>query len=238
MKNEGAVLEIVLAAVTCLLILKIMISCGLNRRRRRSSLYQLVLDQTGSRPGPPRIGVSSTRRSLRMINPFGGDRREHVQARRSRGNSRSRDARRLISEAEAYLDGSYVDRALSNDCESCLAVVNHLAHADRDRLEEWERARQRWNAHLQAPWGDAAAFLASEVLRCCGTAAELRRVQRSALVPLELDLLRYRGPLPGPEALARVALARLQRQQRHPPDAPADALPLSREKGDRTGTGG
>jgi hypothetical protein len=200
MKNVGPALELALGAVTGLLILKLLISRVLIRQRRLSSLYQLTPYGAGTRP--LRTVRSSTAWLLSTFDPFRDDHATRgVQLRSPRVSSVQRDAERLIAEAEAYLDGSYVERTPSDGCENCLVVVNHLAHADRDRLAQWVGTRPHWSAHLQAPWRDAAVFLASEVLRRCGSAAELKRVQRSVLVPLELDLLRHRGLCPDPRPL-------------------------------------
>jgi hypothetical protein len=64
--------------------------------------------------------------------------------------------------------------------------VNTLAHGDVHRLQE---LAGDWSHAHPASWSAMLAYLAAKVLSSAPNDAELLRVQREALVPLELRLL-------------------------------------------------
>jgi hypothetical protein len=100
----------------------------------------------------------------------------------------------VAEEAEAYLAGRYVDHLVADGQPvPPWAVLNRLAHADHDqltRLVAGEEAGRPAAPRRQTAWAEAERFLAAHLLATGGATPEgLARLQRDALVPLELALI-------------------------------------------------
>lgn len=93
----------------------------------------------------------------------------------------------VTAEAERLLSGrTYDEEVARRRFVRAWTVVSALAHCDRDRLLELQSGdpslrSRRWSAVL--------AYLATELAIHAPTDADLVRIQREVLVPLELDLL-------------------------------------------------
>lgn len=133
-------------------------------------------------------------------------------------------ARDVDRECEAFLTGTLVDylaeRGRPVPSWAWLAV---LAHSDEERLVSLaSEERVKVPADLRA-WWDVVAFLAGEVLDTArGLTWPCERLQRTRLVPLELELAAYNsvgeeGMPREPGAFANVVLAALE------PDADSSA---------------
>jgi hypothetical protein len=126
------------------------------------------------------------------------------------------DRQALVKACEAFVAGTYVESVHALDPQAPLAWLNHLAHADATRLEAL--AGESWQGKRPAAgatWHDAASFLAQELIGHAGNADELQALQRSILVPLELWILSHRAAMPGPDALSRLIITRLEAHERH-----------------------
>jgi len=91
----------------------------------------------------------------------------------------------LVDECEAFLHGTFAEILVSLDAPvPAWAVLNRLAHASLDEIFLIEAGL------VSRPlWFDAEQELARELLDLAGNDGErVRRLQRSALVPLELWL--------------------------------------------------
>jgi hypothetical protein len=123
----------------------------------------------------------------------------------------------VLEEAAAILNGRMVHRYGPGETVPSWARINELAHADWDDL-----------THLCDPtaptsrsaWDGAARYLAAELVSAAGSPAGLRELQRSSLVPLELDMLADRGPTAATPTelvqLVRHELARDRARRSHP----------------------
>lgn len=101
------------------------------------------------------------------------------------------DEARLVEEAEAFLGGWLIEETA--DWWQPLpgwVLLNVLAHAPRGDIGRLTDGRRGW----------ALAYLAEEILEAAPTRGELAGLQRGALVPLELELLR--GGDPGADSRA------------------------------------
>ena len=95
------------------------------------------------------------------------------------------DEVRLVEEAEAFLGGWLIEE--TTDWWQPLpgwVLLNVLAHAPRGDIGRLTDGRRGW----------ALAYLAEEILEAAPTRGDLTELQRGALVPLELELLRQDGP--------------------------------------------
>jgi hypothetical protein len=127
----------------------------------------------------------------------------------------------LVRDAQATVTGTVVDREGWRDDLPGWVVVNALAHRD------WEGMEALARGDGSGPGGVRAAvmtFLAAETLAVAGSRAGLAQLQRTYLVPLELELLaeadhHARSPAEAVTAV-RVQLARA-RARRHHPTSPA-----------------
>jgi hypothetical protein len=110
------------------------------------------------------------------------------------GSSRAWRDSGLADEVEAFLAGRLVDHlTAAGQRVPAWAVLNRLAHADRPDLVRFvEGANIGWVVHPssgQASWVPAERFVAGHLLVRALTPEQLGRLQRAALVPLELGLI-------------------------------------------------
>ncbi len=99
------------------------------------------------------------------------------------GSSRSVSGSGIAVECEAFLTGHLVEhRRGANGFVSPWTWTNLLAHGTEEELRAAlaNPSRDRWEA--------ARAYLAGDLLDLAGSPKELREIQRTVLVPLELDL--------------------------------------------------
>ena len=100
----------------------------------------------------------------------------------------------LADEVEAFLAGRLVDyMTAGHQPVAAWAVLNRLAHADRSDLVGFvEGSDVDWLVHpssRQPYWVASERFVAGHLLALARTPEDLGRVQRAALVPLELGLI-------------------------------------------------
>jgi hypothetical protein len=101
----------------------------------------------------------------------------------------------LADEVEAYLFGKTVDHlATRHRPVPAWAAVNRLAHGTRADLLRVAAGAvvEDHTVHPtieNRPWAAAERFVAGHLLALAPTEDELREVQATALVPLELDLI-------------------------------------------------
>lgn len=95
----------------------------------------------------------------------------------------------LAEECEAFLAGHWVDYLAAQGTPiPTWGWVNHPAHATEDELRDTARALEPPRRHAD-PWSQATSFLALELLDVAAErAVDVSELQRSCLVPLELDL--------------------------------------------------
>lgn len=110
--------------------------------------------------------------------------------------------RSVVKEAAALLDGQIADRYAPYDRIPAWAPVNALAHSNRDRLDQMIHCRA---AGHPGSWSAAIGRLAGLILYSVDDDAQLARLQRDALIPLELGLLDRSVPAPRtPSRLAKL----------------------------------
>jgi hypothetical protein len=116
----------------------------------------------------------------------------------ARGRDRTLEASRaVVTDAEMLLNGEMIDlnaRVPPRRARPWV-VVNALAHSDRSTLEQLREPRGVTDSR-PGGYNATVAFLAAEVLSFAAGDAELLRVQRDVLVPLELRLLGRQIPAP------------------------------------------
>lgn len=99
----------------------------------------------------------------------------------------------LSREAEAFLSGQLVqtwhDQWVMVPAWGWMTV---LAHGGMGEIAALGDAGTYWSPSERV-WGPAMSFLAGEVLSRAGTLEGLQDLQRTALVPLELEMLRTEG---------------------------------------------
>jgi hypothetical protein len=125
--------------------------------------------------------------------------KKREQGRKDMWTTRSRAwERALVTECEAFLSGrsaQYLDS--QNRLIPVWAWLNLLAHgSERDiavlAAGEWESPRR---ASATSVWRQAFAFLAQELLnQATRQGRPLAEIQRSTLVPIELELAGPRAP--------------------------------------------
>lgn len=101
--------------------------------------------------------------------------------------------RSVVAEATTLLGGEVADRYAPYERIPAWAPVNALAHSDRRRLYELAHCRA---ADHPGSWCAAVARLAELMLDSIDDDTQLARLQREALVPLELGLLDRSVPAP------------------------------------------
>jgi hypothetical protein len=141
--------------------------------------------------------------------------------RRSPRNGVARQARDLTDECEALLRGGLVEYLQAEGrWTPPWAWVNALAHGSVDDLVRWAEGGVD---HADDPslsdaagWRAVLSFLAGDILSRVGAGGTtLEELQRSALIPLELDLMRgVERPTPDQGRLAGMVMAAVRRPQR------------------------
>jgi hypothetical protein len=111
----------------------------------------------------------------------------------------------IVAEAVAIVEGRASDVAPDNWSPLPWTWINRLAHSSWDDINRM--AESRWRA-LRA-WEGATTLLAYEMRTYARTPKGLLRLQRSALIPLELDVLS--GQVSAPDT--PLELVRLVRQE-------------------------
>ncbi len=99
--------------------------------------------------------------------------------------ARPRSAAAVVAEATAIIEGTVADVAADTWSPPPWTWINRLAHGSWEDISSL--AQGRWRA--MRVWEGATTFLAGEIRTCARTPEGLLRVQRSALIPLELDVL-------------------------------------------------
>jgi hypothetical protein len=132
-----------------------------------------------------------------------------------KSRSLSVDADRLNSDAEAFLAGIYEDHVRRRDhIVPGWARLNKFAHGDLRIVRQATRSFATLKAAAFADWPEEAwrsaqRIVAGEVLQRMGDdPAQLLHLQRTVLVPLELELLRVEATS-GLTALQLVQATRL-----------------------------
>lgn len=115
---------------------------------------------------------------------------------RWRRRPRDRKAeQQLALEAAAFLTGDIT--AIGRRAPTWV-LMSRIAHADLARLVTTAAGRRTTDP---GSWQAGVAYLATEILVLAPDADALARLQRDALIPLELDLLR--GAIPEPPTTRR-----------------------------------
>lgn len=106
------------------------------------------------------------------------------------GRHQQRSAAELVADAEAFLNGRLVERGdFLGRFIPAWEWTNLLAHGSNGDLETESRgAWSRWDGTVAVRWRRARSLLAREVLEYAPAYGSLAEVQRSVLVPLELEL--------------------------------------------------
>jgi hypothetical protein len=132
---------------------------------------------------------------------------------RLRHSRSTSDEHAVVAEAVRLLGGRAIDADLDGKYMAVWLPVNQLAHADAARLRD---ITGDWRYAHPASWTAMLAYLAGQVLVAAPTSAELLRLQREALVPLELQLLDDPAGRPTtPGQLASVVMGVLQSHRIH-----------------------
>lgn len=100
-----------------------------------------------------------------------------------------RAAAELVGDCEAFLAGSYAERAERQGREvPTWAWLNLLAHGTEDevRAECWLRGPKHLDQAQR--WREARSYLAAEVLSLSESHGPLAEIQRRVLVPVEQEL--------------------------------------------------
>lgn len=109
------------------------------------------------------------------------------------GNRAWRDSG-VADEVEAYLTGRIVDHlSVRHTSVPAWAVLNRLAHADRDELEVLVAGEGgghgAFSVISEPPWASSERCIAANLLARAPTPEELVRIQRTTLIPVELRLI-------------------------------------------------
>jgi hypothetical protein len=118
---------------------------------------------------------------------------------------RAPSAAAIVAEATAIVEGRASDVAPDNWSPPPWAWINRLAHSSWDDINLM--AESRWRA--MRVWEGATTLLAYEMRTYAGSPDALLRLQRRALIPLELDVLN--GQVRAPDT--PLELVRLVRQE-------------------------
>lgn len=98
-------------------------------------------------------------------------------------------AAQLVEEAGAILDGSVLGKTYGTYTRNFpWTLLNRLSHADWDDLLVLAAVER-----CGPGWLGALSYLASELCALAGSAEGLRSLQKSRLIPLELDVLSGRA---------------------------------------------
>jgi hypothetical protein len=121
----------------------------------------------------------------------------------------------LVADVESFLSGGYANRL--RQCGEAVpgwARLNAFAHGDVKDLVQMcrQRSRPRFVGYSNWPeeaWRVTQQVLATEILNLVDGAVEtLRRLQRTILVPLELELLNLEAQAASMTALELLQLTR------------------------------
>jgi hypothetical protein len=105
-----------------------------------------------------------------------------------RQESRRHMARELAGECEAFLTGTYAERAVQRGGDPPVwAWTNLLAHGGETQLVDEARGHAK-DVLPSRRWREARAYLATELLARARRGTSIARLQREVLVPLELQL--------------------------------------------------
>lgn len=106
------------------------------------------------------------------------------------------EAKALVAETDAFLHGRYAELVESTDEQVPVwAWMNLLAHGSLDALRNEERQLRQTKG-----WQLSRAFLAGEIVdRIDSGSVTLDELQRTVLVPLELDIIDCHAPTAGPQ---------------------------------------
>lgn len=129
------------------------------------------------------------------------------------GRSKSKAAEKdVITEATSLLCGRASERrGNARRAVPAWVPLNTLAHADIQRLQE-VAARRNVNS---GGWAATVGYLAVEILAETADEADLLRIQREQLIPLELWLLGDIGAPTTPGQLARLVTGTLDPRYEH-----------------------
>lgn len=123
-----------------------------------------------------------------------------------------RGSAQVVSEAAATVQGTITDTFGDGWPLPPWAWLNKLAHASWTDLGQLAQSRPR----RARGWEGAITFLAGELLSYARTPDRLLQVQRTGLIPLELDLLGRQLPPPAtPLELVSMVRNELERAHRY-----------------------
>ena len=102
---------------------------------------------------------------------------------------RSASGSELLAECEAFLTGRLAEMVLRRDGYAPVWTwTNLLAHGTEVEVRQEYDADQRPSGTVEDGWRAARSYLAGQVLELAGRLGSLGEVQRTVLVPLELQL--------------------------------------------------
>ena len=105
--------------------------------------------------------------------------------------------RELVGDCEAFLAGHLAESQEAGDRGVPVwAWTNLLAHGTEEELRIERALTHGWSRAWADEWRDARSYLAAELIDLTDDAGSLAEVQRSVLVPLELELA-SRGEVDG-----------------------------------------
>ena len=106
----------------------------------------------------------------------------------------------LPDEAEAFLQGTYVERLRARGEASQILPwmwLNSVAHGPLARVADLAAGVSTTASRDSLGWNEARALIAKDVLELCGPdQLDLARLQHDVLVPLELRLVKSRTMTP------------------------------------------
>ena len=132
------------------------------------------------------------------------------------------ESSRLVEQCSAFLSGSLArERALHGEAPHAWEWVNLLAHGSEEQLRDLAGRSGGGAGDFGDPeWHMAVGFLAATVLDQTEHGnLSLASLQRSALVPLELEMARSPDFGEKPEVAVRAVLAAIRRVLRLHPDS-------------------
>lgn len=102
---------------------------------------------------------------------------------------RSASGTELLTECEAFLTGRLAELVLDRDGYAPVWMwTNLLAHGSEADIRGEHAADRRMSGAVEDGWLAARSYLAGQVLELSSRFGSLAEVQRTGLVPLELDL--------------------------------------------------
>lgn len=132
-------------------------------------------------------------------------------------------AQELVLEAEDLLTGRFPDRfSVAREVPSWVRL-NRLAHGDFSAVSD---LAEGVGCDPRSTWDAAMTYLAGEVLAAAPSGAELVALQRTRLIPLELDLIVAPEAARTPAELIRLvglSNARERARRAHPAGGSSEA---------------